>query len=63
MWVPVLSVAFAVTAAVGGILLALGASIPISPYVTTISFTIYLLARTASHVRGRRGWAARPATD
>lgn len=63
VWVPVLSVAFAVTAAVGGILLALGASIPISPYVTTISFTIYLLARTAGHLRARRGWAARPALD
>ncbi|MDP5228420.1 MULTISPECIES: metal ABC transporter permease [Arthrobacter] len=40
--VVLLSVAFAVTATVGGILLALGGSIPISPYVTTISFTIYL---------------------
>ncbi len=41
--VPVLSVAFAVTSTVGGILLALGSSVPISPYVTTVSFTIYVV--------------------
>lgn len=41
--VPLLSVCFAVTSTVGGILLALGGSIPISPYVTTISFLIYLV--------------------
>ena len=41
--VPVLSVVFATTSTVGGILLALGSDgIPISPYITTISFTIYL---------------------
>ena len=39
------SVLFAMTSTVGGILLALGASVPISPYVTTISFTIYLVCR------------------
>ena len=42
---PVLSVAFAVTSAVGGILLALGGGLPVSPYITSISFAIYLLAR------------------
>lgn len=42
---PVLSVLFALTAALGGILLALGGSLPISPYVTTISFVIYLVCR------------------
>ena len=43
--VPVLSVAFAITSVVGGILLALGGSLPISPYVTTISFLIYVVCR------------------
>jgi zinc/manganese transport system permease protein len=42
---PVLSVAFSVTSAVGGILLALGGGLPVSPYITSISFAIYLLAR------------------
>jgi zinc/manganese transport system permease protein len=45
VWVPILSVIFALTSMLGGILLALGGSLPISPYVTTISFLIYLLAR------------------
>ncbi|MFT4296179.1 MAG: metal ABC transporter permease [Micropruina sp.] len=51
--VPLLSVCFAVTSTVGGILLALGGSIPISPYVTTISFTIYLVCQLIRAVRGR----------
>ncbi|MFC8303097.1 metal ABC transporter permease [Specibacter sp. NPDC057265] len=57
-----LSVAFAMISTVGGIMLALGGSIPISPYVTTLSFTIYVLARVAGSWRRRRGWAARPGT-
>jgi zinc/manganese transport system permease protein len=48
---PLLSVAFAVTSVVGGILLALGAGLPISPYVTTISFAIYLVCRLIERVR------------
>ena len=43
--VPLLSMVFAVVAVVGGILLALGGGLPISPYVTTLSFAIYLVAR------------------
>ncbi len=43
--VPLLAVGFALTAVVGGILVSLGTSIPISPYVTTISFAIYLSCR------------------
>ena len=35
---------------IGGILLALGSSLPISPYVTTISFVIYLIARLVEAV-------------
>ena len=53
LWVPVLSVAFAMVAMLGGIFLALGAGLPISPYVTTIAFLIYLAARTIEFVRGR----------
>jgi zinc/manganese transport system permease protein len=43
--VPVLSMTFGFVSAVGGILLALGGSLPISPYVTTISFAIYVACR------------------
>jgi len=43
--VPVLSMAFGFVSAVGGILLAIGGSLPISPYITTISFAIYLACR------------------
>lgn len=43
--VAVLSVAFALIAVLGGILLAVGAGLPISPYVTTISFVIYVVCR------------------
>lgn len=51
--VPILSTAFAVVSLVGGILLALGSSVPISPYVTTISFLIYVICRIASARRAR----------
>jgi zinc/manganese transport system permease protein len=53
--VVMLSVAFAVAATVGGILLALGGRIPISPYVTTLSFLIYVVCRAIGGVRARRG--------
>ncbi len=43
--VVLLSVIFATVSVVGGILLALGGRIPVSPYVTTISFAIYLVCR------------------
>jgi len=43
--VPVLSMVFGFVSAVGGILLAIGGSLPISPYITTISFAIYLVCR------------------
>ena len=59
LWVPVLSVVFAMTSAVGGILLALGGSVPISPYVTTISFAIYVACRLLGDRRSRRGWTRR----
>ena len=53
LWVPLLSVGFAGISMIGGILLALGSSLPISPYVTTISFTIYLIARLVAAVRSK----------
>ncbi|WDF32351.1 metal ABC transporter permease [Arthrobacter agilis] len=52
--VVLLSVGFACTSVVGGILLALGGRIPISPYVTTISFAIYLVCRLIGSRRTRR---------
>lgn len=59
--VATLSVAFAMVATVGGILLSIGSTIPISPYVTTLSFLIYLTCRVLGGVRLRRGWAVRAA--
>ena len=53
--VVILSVVFAVTATVGGILLALGGRLPISPYVTTLSFLIYVVCRVVGGFRARRG--------
>jgi zinc/manganese transport system permease protein len=58
--VPILSVLFATVATVGGILLSLGAdSIPVSPYITTISFAIYVGCRLIGYARTRRGWSRR----
>ncbi|MEV8017565.1 metal ABC transporter permease [Streptomyces sp. NPDC086554] len=50
---PVLSVVFALVSMEGGILLALGSTVPISPYVTTISFVIYLVCRLTGKRRAR----------
>lgn len=52
--VPLLAVLFAVTSVVGGIMLALGGSVPISPYVTTVSFLIYLGCRLVAVIRPTR---------
>jgi zinc/manganese transport system permease protein len=49
--VPVLSMVFGLVSAVGGILLAIGGSLPISPYITTISFAIYLVCRVIEAVK------------
>jgi len=53
--VPVLSTVFAVVSVVGGILLAIGGGLPISPYVTTISFAIWVVCRIAGWRRDQRG--------
>lgn len=52
--VPLLAMLFGFVSAVGGVLLAIGGSLPISPYVTTISFLIYLGCRVVGRVRGHR---------
>ncbi|WP_166869634.1 MULTISPECIES: metal ABC transporter permease [unclassified Salinibacterium] len=60
--VPLLSMAFALIALVGGILLALGSSVPISPYVTTISFLIWgVCALAGRRRRDRRTLGAKEA--
>ncbi|MEV8252675.1 metal ABC transporter permease [Rhodoglobus sp. NPDC076762] len=51
--VPVLSMIFGFVSATGGVLLAIGGSLPISPYITTISFLIYLVCRVIGARRGR----------
>jgi len=55
LWVPLLSMIFASVSVVGGILLALGGGLPISPYVTTLSFAIYLVARLIEKTRSLQG--------
>lgn len=50
--VPVLSMIFGFVSATGGVLLAIGGSLPISPYITTISFAIYLVCRVVGARRG-----------
>ncbi|WP_255648989.1 metal ABC transporter permease [Nocardia australiensis] len=49
----VLAVVFAEIAAVGGILLSLAPGVPVSTFVTTISFLIYLICRVAGPRRRR----------
>jgi zinc/manganese transport system permease protein len=58
IWVPALSVLFALVATVGGIFVAVGTAIPISPYVTTLSFMIYVGCRVIGWLRARGGWTA-----
>ncbi|WP_047260746.1 metal ABC transporter permease [Corynebacterium uterequi] len=48
-----LSILFAEVSAVGGLLASLAPGLPVSVFVTTISFVIYLLCRTVAGVRDR----------
>ncbi len=48
------SVLFAEIAAVGGLILSLAPGLPVSVFVTTISFVIYLVCRFIAALRGRR---------
>lgn len=50
----VLSACFAVVSAAGGLVASLGPGLPVSPFVTSISFAIYLVCRFTGHMRGRR---------
>jgi zinc/manganese transport system permease protein len=52
--VPILASVFGLFSAVAGILLAIAGSLPISPYITTISFTIYVVCRLVGRVSRRR---------
>ncbi|WP_369044821.1 metal ABC transporter permease [Sinomonas sp. P10A9] len=54
-----LSVLFAMAATVGGILLALGGRLPISPYITTLSFLFYVVCAVIGWVRHRMGLTGR----
>jgi zinc/manganese transport system permease protein len=49
---PLLSVVFATVSMVGGILLSIAGALPISPFVTTISFLIYVVCRIIGWRRG-----------
>lgn len=51
--VPVLAAVFGVVSAVGGILLAVAGTLPVSPYITTVSFVIYLVCRGIGARRDR----------
>ncbi|MCR2762791.1 metal ABC transporter permease [Microbacterium sp. zg.B48] len=51
--VPVLAAVFGFVSAVGGILLAIAGTLPVSPYITTISFLIYLVCRGVGSRRDR----------
>jgi zinc/manganese transport system permease protein len=48
-----LSVVFALVSAVGGLVISLAPGLPVSVFVTTISFIIYLVCRLLGWFRGR----------
>lgn len=49
-----LSALFATTSAAGGLILSLEPGLPVSPFVTSISFAIYLACRAIGWARGRQ---------
>ena len=51
--VPLLAAVFGFVSAVGGILLAIAGTLPVSPYITTISFAIYVVCRVVGSRRDR----------
>ena len=51
--VPLYAALFGFVSAIGGILLAIMGTLPVSPYITTISFAIYLVCRIIGARRGR----------
>jgi zinc/manganese transport system permease protein len=54
-----LSVTFGFLAVVGGILIALGSALPISPYITTVAFIFYVVCRVIERLRERAGTSSR----
>ncbi|MBG0717771.1 metal ABC transporter permease [Microbacterium sp. 2C] len=50
---PLLAAGFGLVSAVGGILLAVMGTLPVSPYITTLSFAIYVVCRALGARRGR----------
>ncbi|MCK3769243.1 metal ABC transporter permease [Microbacterium aerolatum] len=60
--VPLLAALFGFVSAVGGILLALAGTLPVSPYITTISFLIYVGCWVAQRIRNRVRRTAAPRT-
>lgn len=55
-----LAVLFAEAAALGGIILSLAPGVPVSAFVTAISFLIYLVCRAIAYRRGRAGKVSAP---
>lgn len=51
--VPLLAATFGLVSAAGGILLAIAGTLPVSPYITTISFLIYVGCWVTQRLRGR----------
>ncbi|WP_309104031.1 metal ABC transporter permease [Microbacterium sp.] len=51
--VPLLAALFGFVSAVGGILLALAGTLPVSPYITTLSFLIYAVCWVVHRLRSR----------
>jgi len=51
--VPLLAALFGLVSAVGGILLAVMGTLPVSPYITTVSFLIYVVCRVIGARSGR----------
>ncbi|GAA4347337.1 metal ABC transporter permease [Microbacterium rhizosphaerae] len=51
--VPLLAALFGLVSAVGGIMLAIAGTLPVSPYITTVSFVIYLVCRAVGARRDR----------
>ncbi|GAA4819934.1 metal ABC transporter permease [Tomitella cavernea] len=59
----VLSVVFAEVSVMGGIIASLAPGVPVSVFVTTISFAIYVVCRAVAAVRGRRARMHRRPVD
>jgi len=52
--IPILSMVFGLVSALGGILIAIGSTLPVSPFITTISFLIWLVCRDVGRTRDIR---------